>query len=81
MRLLCWIIGHNKILEVQRRDEYVFYFDICSQCNKRWLNAQLSDEPKIAKPEIKKKQKVIVHPEQKINNKQLVKIKPNFYVL
>jgi len=84
MRFICWFIGHNKILEVQHQDDYVFYFDVCSQCHKRWLNSQLSDKPKIAKPVIEKKQtKVIVQPNlQRIYQKQMIqKAKVNFYVL
>ncbi len=84
MRFICWVIGHNKILEVQNHDEYVFYFDVCSQCHKHWLNTQLSDKPKIAKPVIEKKQtKVIVQPNlQRIHQKQMIqKAKANFYVL
>jgi hypothetical protein len=84
MRFICWVIGHNKILEVQNHDEYVFYFDVCSQCHKHWLNTQLSDKPKIAKPIIDKKQtKVIVQPNlQRIHQKQMIqKAKANFYVL
>ncbi len=84
MRFICWVIGHNKILEVQHHDEYVFYFDVCSQCHKHWLNTQLSDKPKIAKPVIEKKQtKVIVQPNlQRIHQKQMIqKAKANFYVL
>ena len=84
MKFICWFIGHNKILETQRHDEYVFYFDVCSQCNKRWLNNQLSDKPKIGKPVIEKKQTtIIVRPTLKrIPQKQMIqKAKANFYVL
>lgn len=84
MRFICWFIGHNKILEAKHQDEYVFYFDVCSQCHKQWLNTQLSDKPKIAKPVIEKKQtKLIVKPSlQKIQQKQMIqKAKANFYVL
>ena len=83
MRFICWIIGHNKILESKHQDEYVFYFDVCSQCHKRWLNTQLSDKPKIAKPVIEKKQSKIVQPNLQRERQKLMiqKVKANFYVL
>ena len=84
MRWLCWIIGHNKMLEVRHEDEYVFYFDVCSQCHKRWLNKQLSDRPKIATSVIEKKKTQVVVKQnlEKVHQKQmLLKAKAHFYVL
>ena len=82
MRFICWFIGHNKILEVKYEDDNSIFYDICSQCHKRWLNKELSVIPKIAKPKIvKEPMKILVKPN--IRQKQLLiqKAKANFYVL
>ena len=85
MRIICWFIGHNKILEVRHEVDYIEYFDVCTQCHKSWLNKQLSDLPKVSKRKIVKKPvKVIAKPNfQKIVQKpmQIKKAMVNFYVL
>ena len=85
MRFLCWFIGHNKTLEVKFEDGYSTFFDVCSQCHKRWLNKELSDIPKITKPKIvKEPMKILVKPNLvKVRQKQLLiqKSKANFCVL
>ncbi len=45
MKLLCLLIGHNKILEVEREGEGTKYFETCSQCNKKWLISALTVQP------------------------------------
>jgi len=46
MWLLCWIFGHNKMLERRLEDEYEKYFLVCSQCHKRWLHNELNKNQK-----------------------------------
>ena len=80
MRLICWLIGHNKIQEIRHRVNYIEYFDVCTQCHKSWKNKQLSDLPKM----IKKPVKVITKPNlQKLVEKPILikKTIVNFYVL
>jgi len=85
MRIICWFIGHNKMLEVRHEVGYIEYYDVCTQCHKSWLNKQLSDLPIISKPKIvKKSMKVIAKPIlQKIAQKpiQIKKAMVNFYVI
>ena len=85
MRFVCWFIGHNKILEVKHEDGDSTFYDVCSQCHKRWLNKELNVIPKIAKPKIvNEPMKVLVKPNlANIRQKQLLiqKAKANFYVL
>ena len=76
MKLVCLIIGHNKILEEKHENGYSQFFNVCSQCNKKWFNEQLSEKPIIKK--VSSKQKII-----KINKDQTLtkKVMYNFYVL
>lgn len=75
MRLLCWLIGHNKTLERKLERGFENYYTICTQCKKSWFNAELSKQLPVTN--VKKQvqlQTVIV--KQKARSKQ-----PNIYLL
>ena len=42
----CLVFGHNKVLEVTRKNGNSTYFSKCSQCEKKWHHKDLSDKPK-----------------------------------
>ena len=42
MQILCLIIGHNKYLEIERVNNSEQFFDVCSQCKKKWKNKDLT---------------------------------------
>lgn len=70
--LFCLVFGHNKILEVQRKNGYSKYYTLCTQCKKRWFNKQLSDKPKIQFKNLEitmraQAQKIAVKPIPKVN--------------
>lgn len=44
----CLVIGHNKILDRQFIQDYTAYFTLCSQCGKKWIMKELTQEPKVA---------------------------------
>jgi hypothetical protein len=43
--ILCLIVGHNKVLHVNKEVGYFQYFTVCSQCHRKWLNNQLTKKP------------------------------------
>ena len=38
----CLIFGHNKILTTQNDSGYTKYYSECTQCQRKWLNSQLT---------------------------------------
>jgi len=52
--ILCLITGHNKILERKKENGKEKYYTVCSQCNKKWYNKQLSETVHGKGPDIKK---------------------------
>lgn len=47
MRLTCILTGHNKFLEKKIEDGHEIFYTVCSQCNQRKFNENLSDKPPI----------------------------------
>jgi len=43
---ICLIIGHNKVLYSNHKDEYYAYFTKCSQCEKIWMKEIKHNEKK-----------------------------------
>ena len=82
-RLFCLIFGHYKILQLKKEKGLSNYYTVCCQCNKRWLNKQLSDKPlKLKTYSIKMVshgQKIMI--KSAIITKMQKKQKINFYVL
>lgn len=78
MRLLCWVIGHNKTLERTLEDGFENYYTVCSQCGKRWLDTELCRPLPVKKKQEKQKQA----PLQTVIVKQKARSKiPNIYLL
>ena len=81
--ILCLIVGHNKILYANKTKGRSQYFTVCSQCQRRWFNEQLSDKPnssfKSQSIKIRAHVKTIIVnvPQRKMIKKQTV----NFYLL
>lgn len=72
---MCLIIGHNKILEEKHENGYSEFFSVCSQCNKKWFNEQLSEKPVI---HTQPKQKITkINHDQNLTKKAMC----NFYTL
>ena len=79
MKLTCLIIGHNKILEGKRENGYSQFFNVCSQCNKKWFNKQLSEEPKIQR--VSSKQKITKTNQAQNFTKKVTRKKCTFVLL
>lgn len=47
MRLICLLMGHNKILESIEDNGKFEYYTKCSQCNKNWRKKESFKFPKI----------------------------------
>ncbi len=47
MKLACILTGHNKFLEKKIEDGHEMFYTVCSQCNQRQFNENLSDKPKM----------------------------------
>ena len=44
-RLLCLIIGHNKILVEKRESQFSNYHTCCTQCHVKWFDSKLFKKP------------------------------------
>ena len=46
MLIFCLVLGHNKVLETRKENGYTIYYNVCTQCEMRRINKQLSEKPK-----------------------------------
>jgi hypothetical protein len=80
----CLVFGHNKVLENWIEGGYRTYYSVCTQCERRWHQKELSEKPRRV---IKTHSFKMIGQGQKIQIKKVPKIIQqkkllvNFYVI